>query len=207
GGIAGCEPGGCGSTEYCALAGIGGSEGDCRSRGVCSPRPAVCTMDFNPVCGCDGVTYDNACTAAAAGASVDFPGPCPCFSNDGCEEREYCVRSPACQAGPGSCEPRPATCDEVFDPVCGCDDQTYDNECFANAAGTVVSADQPCDCFVNDDCEATEYCDAQTCDGPGYCALRPLDCPDEGKQVPTCDGVGWRNACVAAQNGVRVRVE
>lgn len=38
----------------------------------------ACTMDWNPVCGCDGVTYGNACGAKAAGV--------PHFTDGACEE-------------------------------------------------------------------------------------------------------------------------
>jgi hypothetical protein len=44
--------------------------------GVCRVRTQMCTMDFNPVCGCDGKTYANACGAASAGVSVDHAGEC-----------------------------------------------------------------------------------------------------------------------------------
>ena len=53
--------------------------GDCGSGnafGVCTERPTVCTFDFNPVCGCNGMTYSNACAAASAGFSVRFTGSC-----------------------------------------------------------------------------------------------------------------------------------
>jgi hypothetical protein len=43
---------------------------------VCARRPEACIQIFDPVCGCDGRTYGNACTASSAGVSVDFDGPC-----------------------------------------------------------------------------------------------------------------------------------
>lgn len=44
--------------------------------GACMDRPEVCTFNFDPVCGCDGVTYSNSCNATAAGISIDSMGAC-----------------------------------------------------------------------------------------------------------------------------------
>jgi len=36
----------------------------------------VCTMDYNPVCGCNEKTYSNACAAECAGIKKYTKGPC-----------------------------------------------------------------------------------------------------------------------------------
>jgi hypothetical protein len=163
-GIRGAQPCGAGLTcIFPASADCGATD---KGSGTCTALPAACTTELDPVCGCDGVTYGNACTANAAGQSVKVAGACPGALQDagvdgdaanppvgigaGCGSRGlgpcapglYCLWTQAAECGatdkPGSCQKAPDGCPTISQPVCACDDQTYSNECEARRAGMSV---------------------------------------------------------------------
>lgn len=141
-----CVPGEigiCGDEQYCKV--DDGSCGESGGLGICTdvnPAPA-CTKELDLQCGCDGNTYGNPCLAEAAGANIEHAGPCPaaCDDETPCEgEGTYCLRDEGCD-GPGVCAALETKCNKLFAPTCGCDGETYGNECMAGASG--INVDHP----------------------------------------------------------------
>jgi len=63
----------CGANQFCKKTEDVCAEG---ASGICTNRPAACPTVIEPVCGCDGNDYSNACAANAAGTGVLNSGEC-----------------------------------------------------------------------------------------------------------------------------------
>jgi hypothetical protein len=192
---------GCASNTDCATGELCAKHGcDDSPTGTCVPRPteAECKADQSgSACGCDHITYPNDCWAAGYGENVFAEGQCvlpagACRSQSDCGGAAYatavfCAPS-GCGETAGTCTPIPGACEYILDKVCGCDGETYYNECFARLAKVTMAYGGPCRSesitFCNDaaDCASGEACvsDPRGCDGasscPGVCLASAGPC-------------------------------
>jgi hypothetical protein len=191
---------------------------DPNARGVCTPRPRACPGALEPVCGCDGRTQRNECQASQAGISLRRVGACPddpvqCGRNEECPEGAFCECESDDACAPSVCVAMPEGCDDVSEPVCGCDGVTYDNDCGRQAAGTCKVSDGPCppqSCggIQGLTCPEGQSCDiiAGACgtdDAPGTCADLHDDCEGlDAGPVCGCNGTTYPGDCSRLRAGV-----
>ncbi|KAL4714851.1 hypothetical protein ACJJTC_012523 [Scirpophaga incertulas] len=165
-------------------------DGSCHHTVIVAHQPdCVCSSDFKPVCGADGVTYPNECALKCAGQNLVSRGPCepPCkcpkdgkqiCASDGNTYGNTCLLHCAIKIDSdlhalygGACKHNNSCSCNNFEsfPVCGSDMKTYDNECVMTCAGAKLLKAGSCE--------------------------PPCECPAGGTQVCGSDGVTYANDC------------
>lgn len=137
-------------------------------------------MYFDPVCGCDGVTYSNEVEATALYGIKHFTkGPCN-------KKTDECIDSSLIPNNPSE----RIIC-SYYAPVCGCNGITYSNEVEAKINGVKNYTEGECG-KQKDDCIDESH-------------IKPV----EDRIIPTyylpvcgCNGVTYSNSVEAEVNGV-----
>ncbi len=184
------------------------------------PGEIVCAQEID-FCGPDQATFNS--PECGCGCIDTTPGKvCGGFTAGECGPGEFCdfPLEAVCGAADqsGTCAPIPDACPEYYSPVCGCDGQTYGNECEANASGTSIVHAGACDpqgqfCggIAGTQCGEGYFCNMDfECsieDAGGVCEPLPQGCPDIWAPVCSCDGVTYSSACDAHAQGAAVAFE
>lgn len=139
---------------------------------------------------------DDGCEAVACDGNEDCGYPA--FGH-------YCGKAVGDCDGTGTCQVVPEGCIALWDPVCGCDGNTYGNSCEAAMAGVNVQYEgeciRICGGIIGLPCEDGEFCKLPVgeccCDFQGVCTDIPVGCPRVIDYVCGCDGRTYLNECEA----------
>ena len=140
-----------------------------------------------------------------------------CTINSDCLSNEYCAKATGACDDVGECQPKPTWCPDIYNPICGCDAQTYDNVCLSASTGMNIDylgecTGTPCDdgnpCTYNDmyigsvcegisyNCDAHLECNSHECDGLGGCFFEPTSgTPCDDGDMCTIEDVCMSGIC------------
>jgi hypothetical protein len=109
----------------------------------CAPSSPAKEPESSPASPSDPSDASSGTTPAGPPSKLQpAGGMCGGIAGFGCNPGLYCWFPPEAQCGAadqsGTCQPLGDMCTQEFAPVCGCNDKTYPNACYAAREGVSV---------------------------------------------------------------------